>query len=120
MYVSSYISTHSITTYTVDHITKLYLSAHTTNPTQEEYAVNLHMAYIRSSNLVLQHKSISLINTVAVKLHKTWKKDIYLFYSIMTTYLQASDKNMLFYTLAEKMMERAVTMGLVVDYERIH
>ncbi|KAJ3330890.1 N-alpha-acetyltransferase 25, NatB auxiliary subunit [Blyttiomyces sp. JEL0837] len=87
-------------------ITRLYEGAYALDPSNEEYANHVFMSMVRNKDLRSQQQ-------LAMKMQKTFKSNKYYFWAVMVLYLQglapqdATKKNICF-SLAEKMMQKAV------------
>ncbi|KAJ2958587.1 hypothetical protein NQZ79_g5865 [Umbelopsis isabellina] len=99
-----------------DQIVHLYEAAAKLQPNNEEFANHWFMAMVRGNDLKGQQQA-------ALKLHKTFKNNKYLFWAIMSLALQGeankSGANNLSYTLAERMMTKAMEEGRVQQTEEL-
>ncbi|KAL1930984.1 hypothetical protein VTP01DRAFT_10121 [Rhizomucor pusillus] len=80
-------------------VVELYENAANQQPKNEEFAKNWFMAMVRNGDYKGQQAA-------ALKLHRTFKQDKYLFWAIMSLALQGQN-SALSYTLAERMMAKA-------------
>ncbi|KAJ3381957.1 N-alpha-acetyltransferase 25, NatB auxiliary subunit [Lobulomyces angularis] len=95
----------------------MYAKACEKFPKSQEKMINWYMSTIRSEDLNSQHQ-------VAVKLNKTFSKieSKYYFWSVMTVFLQGkkNPKPNVYFTLAERMMQKAIEEKKVTDYQMIY
>ncbi|CAG8502005.1 8272_t:CDS:10 [Acaulospora morrowiae] len=100
-----------------EEIVKIYENATGLNPTNEELGNHLFMAMVRINDFKGQQQ-------VALKLHKTFKSNKYLFWAIMSLLLQAenapSGQSGILLSLAERMMQKAVQEGRLKHTEEVH
>nr|CAG8463167.1 6133_t:CDS:10 [Entrophospora candida] len=96
-----------------EEIIKIYENATQKNPNNEELGNHWFMAMVRSSNYKGQQHA-------ALKLHKTFNSNKYLFWAIMSLVLQSENiqpnQINIFMPLAERMMLKAVNEGKVHLY----
>ncbi|KAG2173554.1 hypothetical protein INT44_007145 [Umbelopsis vinacea] len=99
-----------------DQIVHLYEAAAKLQPNNEEFANHWFMAMVRGKDLKGQQQA-------ALKLHKSFKNNKYLFWAIMSLALQGEAAKgttpNLSYTLAERMMSKALEEGKVKQTEEI-
>ncbi|KAL0097689.1 N-acetyltransferase B complex non catalytic subunit-domain-containing protein [Phycomyces blakesleeanus] len=91
-------------------IVELYESAANSQPKNEEFANHWFMAMVRSSDYKGQQQA-------ALKLHRTFKSNKYLFWGIMSLALQGEGGSSLSYMLAERMMAKAQEEGRLEEVE---
>ncbi|CAG8765236.1 10177_t:CDS:10, partial [Cetraspora pellucida] len=100
-----------------DEIVKIYDNATRKNPNNEELSNHWFMAMVRNSDFKGQQQ-------VALKLHKNFKLNKYLFWAIMSLVLQAENapasQSRIFLELAERMMDKAVKEGKLEQTEEVH
>ncbi|RIB07256.1 N-acetyltransferase B complex non catalytic subunit-domain-containing protein [Gigaspora rosea] len=100
-----------------DEIVKIYDNATRKNPNNEELSNHWFMAMVRNSDFKGQQQ-------VALKLHKNFKLNKYLFWAIMSLVLQAENapasQSGIFLELAERMMDKAVKEGKLEQTEEVH
>ncbi|CAJ0631868.1 3834_t:CDS:10 [Entrophospora sp. SA101] len=100
-----------------EEIVKIYENATQKNPNNEELGNHWFMAMVRSSNYKGQQHA-------ALKLHKTFNSNKYLFWAIMSLVLQSENiqpnQINIFMPLAERMMLKAVNEGKVQNTEEVH
>jgi N-terminal acetyltransferase B complex non-catalytic subunit len=82
-------------------IVELYENAANQQPKNEEFGNHWFMAMVRNSDFKGQQAA-------AVKLHRIFKQNKYLFWAIMSFALQGQSGNNLSYVLAERMMSKAL------------
>ena len=82
-------------------IVELYENAANLQPKNEEFGNHWFMAMVRNNDFKGQQSA-------AVKLHRVFKQNKYLFWAIMSLALQGQSGNALSYTLAERMMSKAM------------
>ncbi|KAI9310584.1 N-acetyltransferase B complex non catalytic subunit-domain-containing protein [Dichotomocladium elegans] len=92
-------------------IVELYENAANQQPKNEEFANKWFMAMVRNGD----HKGQQ---AAALKLHRTFKNDKYLFWAIMSLALQGKT-SALSYTLAERMMAKAQEEGRLEEVEHL-
>ncbi|CAG8496188.1 3550_t:CDS:10 [Funneliformis mosseae] len=101
----------------IDDIVQLYENATRQNPNNEELGNHLFMAMVRNGDYKGQQQA-------ALKLHKTFGVNKYLFWGIMSLVLQAENapagQSSIFMTLAERMMLKAVQEGRLKLTEEVH
>ncbi|ORY95533.1 N-acetyltransferase B complex non catalytic subunit-domain-containing protein [Syncephalastrum racemosum] len=90
-------------------VVSLYENAANQQPRNEEFGNNWFMAMVRSGDYKGQQAA-------ALKLHRTFKQNKYLFWAIMSLALQEND---LSYTLAERMMTKAQEEGRLEEVEHM-
>ncbi|KAI7864096.1 N-acetyltransferase B complex non catalytic subunit-domain-containing protein [Spinellus fusiger] len=97
-----------------DHTTivKMYESAANAQPKNEEFANHWFMAMVRNNDHKGQQQA-------ALKLHRAFKHDKYLFWAIMSLALQGQAGAGIAYTLAERMMSKAQTEGRLSEVEHM-
>ncbi|CAJ0840493.1 11934_t:CDS:10, partial [Entrophospora sp. SA101] len=99
-----------------EEIVKIYENATQKNPNNEELGNHWFMAMVRSSNYKGQQHA-------ALKLHKTFNSNKYLFWAIMSLVLQSENiqpnQINIFMPLAERMMLKAVNEGKVQNTEEV-
>ena len=98
-----------------DDIIDLYSHAFETNPSNEEWANHWFMALVRKGDF----KAAQL---AATKIYKAFKKPKYYMWGTMGFYLQAKGNEKtagLMLTLCERMLEKAITDGMVTDFEAL-
>ncbi|KAH8549871.1 N-acetyltransferase B complex non catalytic subunit-domain-containing protein [Umbelopsis sp. PMI_123] len=99
-----------------DQVVHLYEAAAKLQPNNEEFANHWFMAMVRGKDLKGQQQA-------ALKLHKTFKNNKYLFWAIMSLALQGEAAKgttpNLSYTLAERMMSKALEEGRVKQTEEL-
>ncbi|KAI8918700.1 N-acetyltransferase B complex non catalytic subunit-domain-containing protein [Entophlyctis helioformis] len=99
-----------------DDIVDMYEQAYAAMPYNEEWANHWFMALVRAGNF----KGCQL---AATKLHKAFKDEKYYFWAVTSVYLQATDpactNKQLLLTLAQRMLEKGVTDGLVKNAESL-
>ncbi|KAI8642749.1 N-acetyltransferase B complex non catalytic subunit-domain-containing protein [Parasitella parasitica] len=93
-------------------IVELYENAANQQPKNEEFGNHWFMAMVRSNDFKGQQAA-------AVKLHRTFKQNKYLFWAIMSLALQGSSGNQLSYVLAERMMAKAMEEKLLEEVEHM-
>ncbi|KAI8138978.1 N-acetyltransferase B complex non catalytic subunit-domain-containing protein [Fennellomyces sp. T-0311] len=95
-------------------IVELYENAANQQPKNEEFANHWFMAMVRNNDYKGQQAA-------ALKLHRTFKQNKYLFWAIMSLALQGKN-SALSYTLAERMMGKAQEEGRLeeVEHMRLH
>ncbi|KAI8979116.1 N-acetyltransferase B complex non catalytic subunit-domain-containing protein [Mycotypha africana] len=93
-------------------IVELYENAANLQPKNEEFANHWFMAMVRNSDYKGQQAA-------AVKLHRLFKHNKYLFWAIMSLALQGNDRNKIAYTLAERMMGKAMQEGRLDQVEHM-
>ncbi|OZJ06807.1 hypothetical protein BZG36_00101 [Bifiguratus adelaidae] len=96
-------------------IVSMYENAAKKQPNNEEFGVHWFMAMVRSQDYKGQQQA-------ALKLHKTFKKDKYMFWNIMSMLLQAknaTDTNNIMYTLMERMLVKAAEEGKIKATEEV-
>ncbi|CAI2168039.1 4025_t:CDS:10 [Funneliformis geosporum] len=95
----------------------LTLNATRQNPNNEEFGNHLFMAMVRNGDYKGQQQA-------ALKLHKTFGVNKYLFWGIMSLVLQAENASVgqssIFMTLAERMMLKAVQEDRLKKTEEVH
>ncbi|KAI9013783.1 N-acetyltransferase B complex non catalytic subunit-domain-containing protein [Phycomyces nitens] len=91
-------------------IVELYESAANSQPKNEEFANHWFMAMVRSSDYKGQQQA-------ALKLHRTFKHNKYLFWGIMSLALQGAGGSSLSYMLSERMMAKAQEEGRLEEVE---
>ncbi|KAG0169915.1 N-alpha-acetyltransferase 25, NatB auxiliary subunit [Apophysomyces sp. BC1015] len=91
---------------------ELYEKVATLQPKNEEFAINWFMAMVRNNDYKGQQQA-------ALKLHRAFKKNKYLFWTVMSLALQGQDGSALSYTLAERMMEKSLAEGKLEDVEHM-
>ncbi|KAF7728781.1 N-alpha-acetyltransferase 25, NatB auxiliary subunit [Apophysomyces ossiformis] len=91
---------------------ELYEKVSNLQPKNEEFAKNWFMAMVRNSDYKGQQQA-------ALKLHRTFKSNKYLFWTVMSLVLQGQDGSALSYTLAERMMQKAHEEGRLEDVEHM-
>ncbi|GBB94039.1 hypothetical protein RclHR1_02280012 [Rhizophagus clarus] len=100
-----------------DEIVQLYENAVRQNPNNEELANHWFMALVRNNDYKGQQQA-------GLKLHKTFKVNKYLFWSIMSLVLQAENapesQSTIFISLAERMMIKAVSEERMKTTEEVH
>ncbi|RUS28495.1 N-acetyltransferase B complex non catalytic subunit-domain-containing protein, partial [Jimgerdemannia flammicorona] len=99
-----------------DEIVAIYEAAAKKQPQNEEFGNHWFMAMVRNGDYKGQKEA-------ALKLHKSFKGNKYLFWAIMSLVLQGEQAKTgltnLFYTLAERMMLKAVEEKRVVQTEEL-
>lgn len=90
-------------------IVELYENAANAQPKNEEFGIQWFMAMVRNNDFKGQQAA-------AVKLHRTFKQNKYLFWAIMSLALQ---DNKLSYTLAERMMAKALEENRLEEVEHM-
>ncbi|CAG8802328.1 18140_t:CDS:10, partial [Dentiscutata erythropus] len=107
---------YKIAVFIDDEIVKIYDNATRKNPNSEELSNHWFMAMVRNSDFKGQQQ-------VALKLHKNFKSNKYLFWAIMSLVLQAenapANQSGIFLELAERMMDKAVKEGKLEQTEEI-
>lgn len=93
-------------------IVELYENAANQQPKNEEFGNHWFMAMVRSNDFKGQQAA-------AVKLHRVFKQNKYLFWAIMSLALQGSSGNKLSYVLAERMMAKAMEEGRLEEVEHM-
>ncbi|KAL9537039.1 hypothetical protein MBANPS3_012138 [Mucor bainieri] len=93
-------------------IVELYENAANQQPKNEEFGNHWFMAMVRSSDFKGQQAA-------AVKLHRVFKQNKYLFWAIMSLALQGSNGNQLSYVLAERMMAKAMEENRLEEVEHM-
>ncbi|KAG9287759.1 hypothetical protein G9A89_017354 [Geosiphon pyriformis] len=100
-----------------EEIVQLYESAARSQPKNEVLASHMFMAMVRNDDYKGQQQA-------ALKLHKTFKTNRYLFWAIMSLILQAQEasppQSNIFLTLAERMMIKAVEDNRLEETEEVH
>jgi len=98
-------------------IKELYESAYHKHPGKEEMAAHYFMALVRLQDF----KSAQM---TALKMQKTFKQDKYMFWAIMSIYLQAKEQSEkdpkspnILINLAERMMQKAATEKRITNFE---
>ncbi|ORX87429.1 TPR-like protein [Basidiobolus meristosporus CBS 931.73] len=94
----------------------LYGNASKMLPNNEELANHWFMAMVRANDFKGQQQA-------ALKLHKTFKHNKYLFWAIMSLVLQAKEnegQRALFNSLSERMMKKAAEEGRLETTEDVH
>ncbi|KAK9767724.1 mitochondrial distribution and morphology, variant 2 [Basidiobolus ranarum] len=94
----------------------LYGNASKVMPNNEEIANHWFMAMVRANDFKGQQQA-------SLKLHKTFKHNKYLFWTVMSLILQAKDnesQRALFNTLSERMMKKAAEEGRLETTEDVH
>ncbi|KAJ8657138.1 hypothetical protein O0I10_007218 [Lichtheimia ornata] len=92
-------------------VVELYENAANQQPTNEEFGNKWFMAMVRNGDYKGQQAA-------ALKLHRTFKQNKYLFWAIMSLALQGKD-SALSYTLAERMMAKAQEEGRLEEVEHL-
>ncbi|ORE08641.1 hypothetical protein BCV72DRAFT_303592 [Rhizopus microsporus var. microsporus] len=93
-------------------IVELYENAANQQPKNEEFGNQWFMAMVRNNDYKGQQAA-------AVKLQRVFKNDKYLFWAIMSLALQGQNGNMLSYTLAERMMAKALEEKRLQEVEHL-
>ncbi|KAI8384685.1 N-acetyltransferase B complex non catalytic subunit-domain-containing protein [Radiomyces spectabilis] len=93
-------------------VVTLYENAANQQPRNEEFANHWFMAMVRNNDYKGQQQA-------ALKLHRTFKQNKYLFWAIMSLALQGQGGNSLSYTLAERMMAKAQEDGRLEEVEHL-
>ncbi|KAI8880386.1 TPR-like protein, partial [Backusella circina FSU 941] len=93
-------------------IAELYENAANLQPKNEEFGVHWFMAMVRNNDFKGQQAA-------AVKLQRLFKQNKYLFWAIMSLALQGQNGNQLSYTLAERMMAKALDEKRLEEVEHL-
>ncbi|KAI9256943.1 N-acetyltransferase B complex non catalytic subunit-domain-containing protein [Sporodiniella umbellata] len=93
-------------------IVELYENVSNQQPKNEEFGNQWFMAMVRNNDYKGQQAA-------AIKLQRTFKNDKYLFWSIMSLALQGQSGNALSYTLAERMMSKALEENRLKQVEHL-
>ncbi|KAL0143185.1 N-acetyltransferase B complex non catalytic subunit-domain-containing protein [Mucor lusitanicus] len=93
-------------------IVELYENAANQQPKNEEFGNHWFMAMVRNNDFKGQQAA-------AVKLHRVFKQNKYLFWAIMSLALQGSSGNQLSYVLAERMMAKAMEENRLEEVEHM-
>ncbi|CEP15697.1 hypothetical protein [Parasitella parasitica] len=93
-------------------IVELYENAANQQPKNEEFGNHWFMAMVRNNDFKGQQAA-------AVKLHRTFKQNKYLFWAIMSLALQGASGNQLSYVLAERMMAKAMEENRLEEVEHM-
>ncbi|KAG2237856.1 N-acetyltransferase B complex non catalytic subunit-domain-containing protein [Thamnidium elegans] len=93
-------------------IVELYENAANLQPKNEEFGNHWFMAMVRNNDFKGQQAA-------AVKLHRVFKQNKYLFWAIMSLALQGQSGNKLSYMLAERMMSKALEENRLEQVEHI-
>ncbi|KAG2212015.1 hypothetical protein INT46_001275 [Mucor plumbeus] len=93
-------------------IVELYENAANQQPKNEEFGNHWFMAMVRNNDFKGQQAA-------AVKLHRVFKQNKYLFWAIMSLALQGSNGNQLSYVLAERMMGKAMEESRLEEVEHM-
>ncbi|PKC15902.1 TPR-like protein [Rhizophagus irregularis] len=101
----------------LDEVIQIYENAVRQSPNNEELANHWFMALVRNHDYKGQQQA-------GLKLHKSFKVNKYLFWSIMSLVLQAENapesQSTIFISLAERMMVKAVNEGRMRTTEEVH
>ncbi|KAI7874177.1 N-acetyltransferase B complex non catalytic subunit-domain-containing protein [Mucor mucedo] len=93
-------------------IVELYENAANLQPKNEEFGNHWFMAMVRNNDFKGQQAA-------AVKLHRVFKQNKYLFWAIMSLALQGQSGNKLSYVLAERMMAKALEEKRLEEVEHM-
>ncbi|KAI8976468.1 N-acetyltransferase B complex non catalytic subunit-domain-containing protein [Pilobolus umbonatus] len=93
-------------------IVEFYEAAANSQPKNEEFANHWFMAMVRNNDFKGQQAA-------AVKLHRQFKQNKYLFWAIMSLALQGQNGNKLSYVLAERMMAKALEEKKLEEVEQL-
>lgn len=93
-------------------IVEIYENAANQQPKNEEFGNHWFMAMVRNNDFKGQQAA-------AVKLHRVFKQNKYLFWAIMSLALQGQSGNKLSYVLAERMMSKALEEKRLEEVEHI-
>lgn len=93
-------------------IVELYENAANLQPKNEEFGNHWFMAMVRNNDFKGQQAA-------AVKLHRVFKQNKYLFWAIMSLALQGQSGNNLSYVLAERMMAKALEENRLEEVEHM-
>lgn len=91
---------------------EIYENAANQQPKNEEFGNHWFMAMVRNNDFKGQQAA-------AVKLHRVFKQNKYLFWAIMSLALQGQSGNKLSYVLAERMMSKALEEKRLEEVEHM-